>query len=110
MNNKEIYDLLNSGWIYCEFDPYFEDAFFSHVRDKKLLGRGYFVRKNKSLFDRLVSIGMPSGSTSYDSCVVMFLQKTKDKVSFIMLSLKESGSEGEEKLKKVSEDIFAKSH
>ena len=108
MDQKEIYDLLDSGWIYCESEPYFERSFFSHVKEKKKFGRGYFVKKTKSLFDRLVALGMPANSEGYDKCVVMFLSMAGNKGSFHMLSLKESGEKGEEMLMKVSKDILAK--
>lgn len=108
MDQKEIYDLLNNGWIYCESEPYFERSFFSHVKEKKKFGRGYFVKKSQSLFDRLVALGMPKNSQGYDKCVVMFLSLKGNRGSFNMLSLKESGEKGEEQLMKVSADILAK--
>ena len=109
MKEEEIYNLLNSGWIYCEYDPYFEDVFFSHLKEKKRFGKSYFVRKGKGLFDRLVNLGMKKDSSSYDSCVVMFLTKKGDQVTVSLMSLKETGLKGEEELRKVAGDILAKS-
>ena len=109
MKEEEICDLLNSGWIYCEYDPYFEDVFFSHLKEKKRFGKSYFVRKGKGLFDRLVNLGMEKDSFAYDSCVVMFLKKKGDQVTVSLMSLKETGLKGEQELRKVAGDILTKS-
>ena len=105
---EEIYGLLSSGWIYCESDPYFDDVFFSHLKEKKRFGNGYFVKKSKILFDMLVNFGMLKDSSSYDSCVVMFLTKKGMQVTLSLMSLKETGPRGEEELRKVSRDIMLK--
>ena len=104
IGKEEIYRLLDSGWIYCVYDSYFEDTFFAHVKDKRRYGNGYFVRKGKSLFDRLVSLGMLKDSRSYDSCVVMFMRKKEERIAIDLMSVK-GGTEGENELKKVVEDI-----
>ncbi len=109
MDEKEIYNLLDSGWIYCvPLNNYYEDSFFKHIstRDKIKFGKGYFVRKTKSLYERLVSIGMPGDSDGYDSCVVIFMDKKGSDGIFNLMSLRESGDKAMTNLTEVARNIL----
>ncbi len=109
MEQKEIYNLLDSGWIYCvPPDQYYERSFFRHIppKEKIRFGKGYFVKKSKVLYERLVALGLPKDSESYDSCIVLFMEIRENKGVFNLMSLKQSG-DMEKSLNNVVKNIMS---
>lgn len=106
---KDIEELLQSGWVFSmtqkDDEVYFNDTFFRHVPDEEKFryGHGWFLKKSETLFKRLVSIGMPKNSGSYDSCILMIMGKNDKEISINLLSLKE-GSNIEKVAKGIMED------
>jgi len=94
MSEQEIYNKLDNGWIYViPQDPYFENVLFKHIHPsyKIQYREGYLVKKTKSFYDRLISIGFSEQSLEYDSSVVMYLffAKEKSEIKITLFSLKQ---------------------
>lgn len=108
MDEEQIYNLLDSGWIYCKYDPYFEKAFFRHVKKKKKFGKGgYFVLKTQRLYDWLVSLGMPENTEEYDRCIILIMNRYGDDGMVKMHSLNTEGEVAELTLKKIAHILKA---
>lgn len=96
-SEKDIEDLLQSGWIYVNIEneaDYFLSSLFSKLPSDEIFnyGRGLFVKKSEKLYKRLTIIGMSEDSGAYDSCVIMYLKKDGKDVILNLLSLKESSN------------------
>ena len=107
-SNKDIEELLKSGWIFCMVqkndEAYFNDSFFRHIPDEEKFryGHGWFHKKSETLFRRFVNIGMSKNSDAYDSCILMIMGKIDKSITVNLLSLKEGSS-----IEKVANGILA---
>lgn len=91
---SDIIKLLESGWLFVISDHYFDDVFFSKVpaEDKFRYGNGWFLKKSETLYRRLISMGMDKNSSSYDSSILMAMEKSGNDIRINLLSLKDSGN------------------
>ena len=105
---EDIVEMLQSGWIYVipsnKVDKgYFEESFFDHVpkKEKFKFGEGWFIKKSFSLYKKLINMGMPDNSPSYDSCILMAMSRLGNDIRINMFSLK-----GDDKIDDVAEEIM----
>lgn len=92
MDEKEVYNLLDNGWIYCLFkDNYFEKVILGKIKkNTMIIDNKIFIKKSKKLYKLLKAVGMDM--STYDSVVVIVFRKfnTDLKIDFISISNTES--------------------
>lgn len=106
MEAQEIYNLLDNGWVYCDYsDLYFENAFFSHIPKKYVMriDGSTFIKKSRKLYSILKNWG--ADMDRYDSIVMIYLHRDKNMRKIVdVYSLRRS-----EILKEIAERIAGKS-
>lgn len=91
MESKDIYNLLDNGWIYVEFsDPYFDRTFIANLPKKyvKRFDNFLFVRKSRKLYSILETMGMDL--SKYDSTILIHLGRDSGEIKLDIYSLNNS--------------------
>ena len=91
MESKDIYNLLDNGWIYVKFDdPYFDKVLIENLPKKyvKRIEDLIFVKKCKKLHKKLEIMG--ADLSQYDSTIIIQLIQEPGKIIFNYQSLDNS--------------------
>ncbi len=103
MNKEEVYNLLDSGWIYVNTndDHYFRAVILDRLKKKDILHKDNltFIKKSHKLYKILSNIGMDT--SLYDSMIIIKFWKYDNEIKLNLYSLKVADT-----LDNVSESIL----
>ena len=108
MEVKEIYNMLNNGWIYViqNEDNFLKNIFFHWLdpKDIRKFNNKIFVKKSEKLYNILKNLGM--NISLYDSLIAITISFNVDErtVKFDLYSLK-NFKDPEVKLREISQKI-----
>lgn len=106
MEIKEIYDMLNNGWVYIiQNENEFFKRMFLELLDKediKNIDNKIFIRKTDKLYNILKDLGMDV--SLYDSLIAMAFNVYRNTLKFNLYALKNS-KDADVKLQEISQKI-----
>ena len=89
MDKKEVYGLLDNGWIYVNTNDldYFKKVILDRLKkeDVSYNSGKIFIKKSPRLYKILVNIGM--NISTYDAMVILAFHKDADKIEVNLYSL-----------------------
>lgn len=89
MNKKEVYELLDNGWIYVNTNDvdYFKKTILDRLEKEDISYNSgkIFIKKSPRLYKILVNIGMQI--STYDAMVILTFHKDADKIEINLYSI-----------------------